>query len=69
MDLEIYDSKNEFSSQAQGLGHLFGEISHECGSYGPYGPFWFSTKNTITLQNVTKIRILEKSHFFMLSRE
>ena len=44
LDMVIFQ-KSEFSSKTRFLGHLFGEISHKSGSYGPYGPFRFSVKS------------------------
>ena len=44
LDMVIF-SKNEFSSKTPFLDHLFQEISHKSGSYGPYGPFRFSVKS------------------------
>ena len=66
LDMAIFQ-KNEFSSKTRFLGHLFGEISHKSGSYGPYGPFRFSVKSEFWYVNYDQnLTFRGKTHFSRL---
>ena len=65
LDMVIF-WKSEFSSKTLFFGHLFGEMSHKIGSYGPYGPFRFSVKMRFDIYISVKISLLQENQLFQI---